>query len=100
MLLAFGAITIDGLRLSGARGDGTMDGTMTANADGITKGIVGGLGAFFGGAVKLLNGEVDGCDIGIMLGGEGSLVRGDYVHVLSVGIDAPPGVDRNLGGAT
>ncbi len=68
--------------------------------DGITKGIVGGIGAFLGAATTFINNEIDDCDIGIMLGGQGSVVRGNYVHDLIMGIDAAPGVDPNLvGGA-
>jgi hypothetical protein len=45
------------------------------DGDGITKGIVGGIGAFLGAAAVFINNEIDDCDIGIMLGGSGSLVR-------------------------
>jgi len=93
--------TFDGLRFTGARGDGTMAITFTPDAKGITAGIVGGLGFFsISTGVNLLNSEVDDCDIGIMLGGEGGIVKGNYVHDLYMAIDAPPGVDPNLvGGA-
>ena len=44
--------------------------------------------------------EIDDCDIGIMLGEPGSVVRGNYVHDLIMGIDETPGIDPNLvGGA-
>ena len=93
-------LTIDGLHLSGARGDNTMEHDFDWNRDGITKGIVGGIGAFLGGATTFINNEIDECDIGIMLGVPGSVVRGNYVHDLVMGIDDDPGVDPNLvGGA-
>jgi hypothetical protein len=100
VVLSFSPLTIDGLHFSGARGDNTMDGTIVPDSNGITKGIVGGLGAFLLAATKFLNNEIDNCDIGIMLGGEGSIVRGNYVHDLIMGIDDNSGVDANLvGGA-
>jgi hypothetical protein len=98
--LSFSPLTIDGLHFSGARGDGTMVHDFDFDRDGITQGIVGGIGAFLGAATTFINNEIDDCDIGLMLGGEGSVVRGNYVHDLNMGIDAPPGVDPNLvGGA-
>ena len=100
VVLSFTPLTIDGLRFSGARGDNTMDQDFDFDGDGITKGIVGGIGAFLGAATTFINNEVDDCDIGLMLGGEGSQVRGNYVHDLNMGIDDNPGVDPNLvGGA-
>lgn len=100
VVLTTSPVTIDGVRLSGARGDGTMAITFQTDANGITAGIVGGLGIFAMAATKFLNSEVDDCDIGIMLGAEGGLVQGNYVHDLYMAIDAPPGVDPNLvGGA-
>jgi hypothetical protein len=100
VVLSFYPLTIDGLHLSGARGDNTMEHDFDFDGDGITKGIVGGIGAFLGGATTFINNEIDDCDIGIMLGGEGSVVRGNYVHDLIMGIDDTPGVDPNLvGGA-
>jgi hypothetical protein len=98
--LSFSPITIDGLHFSGARGDNSMVHDFDFDRDGITNGIVGGIGAFLGAASKFLNNEIDDCDIGIMLGGQGSIVRGNYVHDLIMGIDDDPGVDPNLvGGA-
>jgi hypothetical protein len=86
--------TIDGLRLSGARW------AFQPDSKGITAGICGGLGIFITAATQFLNNEVDDCDIGIMVGAEKSLVKGNYVHDLYMGIDAPVGVDPNLvGGA-
>ena len=100
VVLSFKELTIDGLHFSGARGDNTMEHDFDADRDGITKGIVGGIGAFLGGATKFINNEIDDCDIGIMLGAPGSVVRGNYVHDLIMGIDDDPGVDPNLvGGA-
>ena len=100
VVLTFSPLTIDGLHLSGARGDNTMEHDFDFDGDGITKGIVGGIGAFLGAATTFINNEIDDCDIGIMLGGEGSVVRSNYVHDLIMGIDESPGVDPNLvGGA-
>ncbi len=100
VVLSFYSLTIDGLHLSGARGDNTMVHDFTPDEDGITQGIVGGIGAFLGGATTFINNEINDCDIGIMLGGPGSVVRGNYVHDLVMGIDEAPGVDPNLvGGA-
>jgi hypothetical protein len=100
VVLSFAPLTIDGLHLSGARGDNTMEHDFDNDRDGITKGIVGGIGAFLGAATTFINNDIDNCDIGIMLGGPGSVVRGNYVHDLIMGIDDDPGVDPNLvGGA-
>jgi hypothetical protein len=100
VVLSFSPLTIDGLHFSGARGDNTMVHDFDSDRDGITKGIVGGIGAFLGAATTFINNEVDSCDIGLMLGAEGSVVRGNYVHDLIMGIDDTPGVDPNLvGGA-
>jgi hypothetical protein len=100
VVLSFSPLTIDGLHFSGARGDNTMEHDFDSDRDGITKGIVGGIGAFLGAATTFINNEIDNCDIGLMLGGEGSVVRGNYVHDLVMGIDDAPGVDPNLvGGA-
>ncbi len=100
VVLSFKPLTIDGLHFSGARGDNTMEHDFDSDRDGITKGIVGGIGAFLGAATTFINNEIDDCDIGIMLGGAGSVVRGNYVHDLIMGIDDNPGVDPNLvGGA-
>jgi hypothetical protein len=72
-VLSFSPITIDGLHFSGARGDNTMEHDFEFDRDGITNGIVGGIGAFLGAATTFINNEVDDCDIGIMLGGKGSV---------------------------
>jgi hypothetical protein len=77
-----------------------MEHDFDSDGDGITEGIVGGIGVFLGGATTFINNEIDDCDIGIMLGAPGSLIRGNYVHDLIMGIDDNPGVDPNLvGGA-
>jgi hypothetical protein len=95
-----GELTFDGLYLSGARGDGTMDHDFTPDENGKIDGIVGGVGAFLGGATTFINSEIDDCDIGLMVAGQNTLVRGNYVHDLVMGIDADPGVDPNMvGGA-
>lgn len=100
VVLSWVPLTIDGLHFSGARGDNTMEHDFDNDGDGITKGIVGGIGAFLGAATTFINNEIDDCDIGIMLGAPGSLVQGNYVHDLIMGIDDNPGVDPNLvGGA-
>ena len=100
VVLSFFPVTIDGLHLSGARGDNTMEHDFDNDGDGITRGIVGGIGAFLGNASTFINNEIDDCDIGIMIGGANSVVRGNYVHDLIMGIDDDPGVDPNLvGGA-
>ena len=100
VVLTFSPFTIDGLHFSGARGDNTMEHDFDFDGDGITKGIVGGIGAFLGAATTFINNEIDNCDIGIMLGRQGSVVRGNFVHDLIMGIDDSPGVDPNLvGGA-
>ena len=100
VVLSFSPLTIDGLHFSGARGDNTMVHDFDSDRDGITNGIVGGIGAFLGATTKFINNEVDDCDIGIMVAGERSVVRGNYVHDLIMGIDDSPGVDPNLvGGA-
>lgn len=100
VVLSWNSITIDGLHLSGARGDNTMVHDFTEDENGKIDGIVGGIGAFLGGATEFINNEVDDCDIGIMVAGENSLIRNNYVHDLIMGIDDEPGVDPNLvGGA-
>ncbi len=100
VVLSWVPLIIDGLHFSGARGDNTMEHDFDNDGDGITKGIVGGIGAFLGAATTFINNEIDDCDIGVMLGGPGSVVRGNYIHDLIMGIDDAPGVDPNLvGGA-
>lgn len=100
VVLSWIPLTIDGLHFSGARGDNTMEHDFDWDRDGITKGIVGGIGAFLGAATTFINNEIDDCDIGIMVGGQDSVVRANYVHDLIMGIDDDPGVDPNLvGGA-
>lgn len=100
VVLSWVPLIIDGLHFSGARGDNTMEHDFDNDGDGITRGIVGGIGAFLGAATRFINNEIDNCDIGVMLGAPGSIVRGNYIHDLVMGIDDDPGVDPNLvGGA-
>lgn len=83
-----GGITIDGLYLSGSRSDAQMSNL----ADGIC--------VMLGKNSKLINSEITLCDIGIMTAGDNVQVLHNYVHDLSISVDAPPGVDPNLvGGA-
>jgi hypothetical protein len=72
-----GGLTIDGLYLAGSKGDGTMSG------------LIAGVCVMLGANSKLLNSEVTNCDIGIMLSGSGSLIQGNYVHDLTMAVDAP-----------
>jgi hypothetical protein len=72
VVLTFSPLTIDGLYFSGARGDNTMEHDFDFDTDGITKDIVGGIGAFLGAATTFINNEIDDCDIGIMVGGPNS----------------------------
>jgi hypothetical protein len=86
--MMYPGITVDGLYLAGATGDGTMNGLM------------GGICVMLGANSRVLNSEITDCDIGVMLAGEGSVFQGNYVHDLIMGVDAPPGVDPNsVGGA-
>ena len=62
MVLSFSPLTIDGLHLSGARGDNTMVHDFDNDGDGITEGIVGGIGAFLGAATIFIHNEVDDCE--------------------------------------
>jgi len=79
-----GGITIDDLYLEGSKGDGTMQGL----GDGVCVTI--------GGGSQVLNCEITNCDIGMMLHGEGSLIRGNYFHDMTMAVDAPEGsVDPN-----
>jgi hypothetical protein len=52
VVLTFSPFTIDGLHFSGARGDNTMEHDFDFDGDGITKGIVGGIGALEFGAAQ------------------------------------------------
>ena len=62
VVLSFSPLTIDGLHLSGARGDNTMVHDFDNDGDGITEGIVGGIGAFLGAATIFIHNEVDDCE--------------------------------------
>ncbi len=82
-----GGITLDGLYLEGSKGDGTM------------QGLGQGVCVTTGGGSQVLNCEITNCDIGMMLHGEGSLIRGNYFHDMTMAVDAPEGsVDPNLVG--
>jgi hypothetical protein len=70
-------LTFDGLFLAGARGDGTM-----AN-------LMAGICVMLGPDSRLLNCEITSCDIGVMMSGAGSLVQGNYIHDLIMGVDGP-----------
>ncbi len=71
-----GGVTIDGLRLEGSRGDGTMENLMQ------------GVCVLLGGGSQILNSEITNCDIGIMLMGEGSRVQGNVIHDLHMAVDS------------
>ena len=84
-----GGITVDGLYLAGSRGDGTM------------QGLIGGVCVMLGSNSRILNNEITDCDIGIMLSGEGSLVRGNVIHDLNMAVDStnPDVYANSVGGA-
>ncbi len=89
MVEPIGAITIDGLYLSGSKSGSDM----SQLGDGICVRLLGANS-------KLLNSEITLCDIGIMTSAENIQVLRNYVHDLSISVDAPPGVDPNaVGGA-
>jgi MYXO-CTERM domain-containing protein len=88
MIQAFSAITVDGLYLAGSKSGNAM----SQLADGI--------GVMLGANSKLINSEITLCDIGAMTSGENVQVMYNYIHDLSISVDAPPGVDPNqVGGA-
>jgi MYXO-CTERM domain-containing protein len=88
MIQVFSAVTIDGLYLSGSK---------SANA---MSQLADGIGVMLGAGSKLLNSEITLCDIGIMTSGDNVQVLNNYVHDLSISVDAPHGVDPNqVGGA-
>jgi hypothetical protein len=85
-----GGLTIDGLYLAGSHGDGTG-----AN---MGKGVC----VMTGSNTKLLKSEITNCDIGIMLNGSNSLIQDNYIHDLTMAVDAAveAGADPNaVGGA-
>lgn len=83
-----GGVTIDGLYLSGSK-SGTA---MSQLADGI--------GVMLGANSTIKNCEITLCDIGMMTSGDNVKVLNNYVHDLSISVDAAPGVDPNqVGGA-
>jgi|GEM_PF-3843581 len=90
---SFSQITIDGLYISGSRSDAAM----STLADGICIMIGGGTAAQ---PSEIKNCEITLCDIGMMTSGDYVHVHDNYVHDLSISVDAAPGVDPNaVGGA-
>lgn len=90
---SYSQITIDGLFISGSRSDASMSNL----ADGICVMIGGGTAAQ---PSEIKNCEITLCDIGMMTSGDYVQVHDNYVHDLSISVDAPPGVDPNVvGGA-
>jgi len=88
MIQVFGAVTIDGLYLSGSKSANAMNN------------LADGIGVMLGKESTLINSEITLCDIGIMTSGDNVVVQNNYVHDLSISVDAPPGVDPNqVGGA-
>jgi hypothetical protein len=86
---AFGAITIDGLYMAGSKSANDMG----QLGDGICVRLLGA-------GSKLLNSEITLCDIGVMTSADNVQVLNNYIHDLSISVDAPPGVDPNaVGGA-
>ena len=83
-----GGVTIDGLYLSGSKSANSM----SQLADGI--------GVMLGANSTIKNCEITLCDIGMMTSGDNVKVVNNYVHDLSISVDAAPGVDPNqVGGA-
>jgi len=90
---SYSQITLDGLYISGSRSDASMSNL----ADGICV-MIGGGSASQPSEVK--NCEISLCDIGMMTSGDYVQVHDNYVHDLSISVDAAPGVDPNaVGGA-
>lgn len=90
---SYSQITIDGLYISGSRSDAQMSNL----ADGICIMIGGGSVAE---PSEIKNCEITLCDIGMMTSGDYVQVHDNYVHDLSISVDAAPGVDPNaVGGA-
>jgi MYXO-CTERM domain-containing protein len=88
MIQSFGAITIDGLYLSGSKSANSMSN------------LADGIGVMLGAGSLIQNCEITLCDIGMMTSGDNVKVLNNYVHDLSISVDAPPGVDPNaVGGA-
>jgi MYXO-CTERM domain-containing protein len=90
---SYSQITIDGLYISGSRSDAAMSNLQ----DGICVMVGGGTAAA---PSEIKNCEITLCDIGLMTSGDYVQVHDNYVHDLSISVDAPPGVDPNaVGGA-
>jgi MYXO-CTERM domain-containing protein len=83
-----GNLTIDGLYLSGSK---------SANDMGQ---LIDGICVMLGANSTIQNCEITLCDIGMMTSGDNVKVLHNYVHDLSISVDAAPGVDPNqVGGA-
>jgi len=83
-----GGVTIDGLYLSGSK---------SANA---MSQLADGIGVMLGANSVIKNCEITLCDIGIMTAGDHVQALNNYIHDLSISVDAAPGVDPNqVGGA-
>ena len=88
MISGFSAITIDGLYLSGSKSANSMSN------------LADGIGVMLGAGSTIQNCEITLCDIGMMTSGDNVKVLNNYVHDLSISVDAAPGVDPNaVGGA-
>jgi hypothetical protein len=88
MIQLFSGVTLDGLYLAGSKSGNAM----IQLADGI--------GVMVGANSTIKNCEITLCDIGIMTSGDNVKVLNNYIHDLSISVDAPPGVDPNqVGGA-
>ncbi|HMA93663.1 MAG TPA: choice-of-anchor Q domain-containing protein, partial [Polyangiaceae bacterium] len=86
---AMSQLTIDGLYLSGSKSANDMG----QLGDGIGVRLMGA-------GSKLINSEITLCDIGVMTSADNIQVLNNYIHDLSISVDAPPGVDPNaVGGA-
>jgi hypothetical protein len=83
-----GNLTIDGLYLAGSKSANSMSQ------------LIDGICVMLGANSTIQNCEITLCDIGMMTSGDNVKVLHNYVHDLSISVDAPPGVDPNqVGGA-
>lgn len=71
-----GGLTIDGLHLSGSRGDGTMEN------------LIQGVCVTLGSDNTFINNDVDECDIGMMIMGENNLIENNVIHDLHMAVDS------------
>jgi hypothetical protein len=93
MIQSYSQMTIDGLYLAGSKSGSSMSNL----ADGI--GIMIGAGTAAQPS-EVKNCEITACDIGMMTSGDYVQVHDNYIHDLSISVDAAPGVDPNaVGGA-